>query len=80
MAYPVINEKNVYFCTGKPLPADIKYIADSLLNDTYQESFNKVIMLNEESFLPVTHTHTHTHTNKHTHRVHDSIRNLLTAD
>merc|ERR1712124_232187 len=42
MAYPVINETNVYFCTGKPLPADIKFIANSLFNDSYLESYDKI--------------------------------------
>merc|ERR1712224_477930 len=54
MAYPVIDEKNVYFCTGKPLPADIKFIANSLFNDSYQESFDKIRKLQTDRGLALT--------------------------
>merc|ERR1712037_118663 len=54
MAYPVINEKNVYFCTGKPLPTDIKFIADSLFNDSFKESFEKIRKLKTDRGLALT--------------------------
>ena len=35
-----VNEENVYFCTGNPLPGDIKCILDSLLNKGFKEVFH----------------------------------------
>ena len=40
MAFPVINEENVYLCTGNPLPRDIRAILEVVLNNEMAESFN----------------------------------------
>jgi replication factor C subunit 3/5 len=39
MAFPVINEENVYLCTGNPLPNDIRAILETVLNKEMAESF-----------------------------------------
>jgi replication factor C subunit 3/5 len=39
MAFPVINEENVYLCTGNPLPRDIRAILEATLNNDMAESF-----------------------------------------
>lgn len=39
MAYDVVNEENVYLCTGNPLPADIRKIVNWLLNEDFTSAF-----------------------------------------
>jgi replication factor C subunit 3/5 len=38
-SYPIVDETNVYLCTGDPLPTDIKSIFHALLNDPFHESY-----------------------------------------
>lgn len=38
MAYPVVNEENVYLTAGAALPAVIQSIFNSLLNDTFENA------------------------------------------
>ncbi len=45
MAFPVVNEENVYMCTGNPLPADVRLILDELLNKRFQEAFSSIFCL-----------------------------------
>ncbi|CAB4065428.1 HNRNPR [Lepeophtheirus salmonis] len=42
MAFPVVNEANIYACTGHPLPSDITKALESLLNDKLSESYHKI--------------------------------------
>ena len=39
LAYPQVDLKAVYMCTGKPLPDDIEEMLRLLLNAPYQEAF-----------------------------------------
>jgi replication factor C subunit 3/5 len=41
-AYSLVNEENVYLCTGKPLPSDINEIVTLLLNSTFVEAFQDI--------------------------------------
>lgn len=38
MAYPEVNEENVYLCTGNPLPSDIEAILSCMLNEPFAEA------------------------------------------
>jgi len=42
MAFPKVDEDTVYNTTGKPHPKDIATILESLLNDSYQQAYDKV--------------------------------------
>jgi len=42
MASEVLSEESVYLCTGNPLPADIKKILHSLLNDSFEDTYEFV--------------------------------------
>eukprot|EP01126_Amoeba_proteus_P027107 TRINITY_DN2687_c0_g1_i5.p1 TRINITY_DN2687_c0_g1~~TRINITY_DN2687_c0_g1_i5.p1 ORF type:complete len:123 (-),score=24.49 TRINITY_DN2687_c0_g1_i5:214-582(-) len=42
MAFDVVNEVNVYLCTGNPLPQTIQNITKWMLNKDYQEAYEKV--------------------------------------
>lgn len=48
MSFKEVNEENVYFCTGYPLRKDINLIADSLLNEGFVKSFEKIQKIKEE--------------------------------
>lgn len=43
MAYPEVNSNSVYLCTGYPLPSDISIIKESLLNDPFNDCYNKIM-------------------------------------
>ncbi len=38
MAYPIVNEENVYLTAGAALPGVIQSILNSLLNDTFENA------------------------------------------
>nr|ACO15282.1 Replication factor C subunit 5 [Caligus clemensi] len=42
MAFPVINESNIYACTGHPPPSDISLALESLLNDDLQKAYQTI--------------------------------------
>jgi len=42
MAYNTVNEKNVYLCTGSPLPKDIDRIIKWMLNFEFKEAHDKI--------------------------------------
>jgi replication factor C subunit 3/5 len=42
MAYDVVNENNVNNCMGLPQNNQIKIIINSLINDTFKKSYNKI--------------------------------------
>jgi len=42
MACSVVNEENVYSCTGNPLPKDIQNVLQWMLNEDFTQAFNKV--------------------------------------
>ena len=42
MAFPIVNEDNVYTCVGHPLQSDIENIVNWLLNESFTEAFEKV--------------------------------------
>lgn len=48
MAFPVVDEKNVYLCTGNPLPSEIKTMADWLLNGTFEDALKNMLDLKTE--------------------------------
>lgn len=41
MAHDVVNEANVYMCTGNPLPADVAAITQWLWNDRFPDAVRK---------------------------------------
>jgi replication factor C subunit 3/5 len=41
MAHDIINETNVYLCTGNPLPKDIEKICHWILNDSFSQAIRK---------------------------------------
>ena len=38
-AYPVVNEDNVYSCTGDVMPRDITTVTTALLNSPFNDTF-----------------------------------------
>lgn len=42
MAFPVVDENNVYSCTGNPLPADMQQIITWLLNSKFDEALHNI--------------------------------------
>ncbi|GMH46842.1 hypothetical protein TrRE_jg1691 [Triparma retinervis] len=42
MAYPEVNQSNVYLCSGSPMPADMDLIYHSLLNDPLSTCATKI--------------------------------------
>ena len=44
MASQQITEEAVYLCTGNPLPKDIELISHWLLNETFVNSFNRILL------------------------------------
>eukprot|EP01128_Nolandella_sp_AFSM9_P007442 TRINITY_DN407_c1_g1_i1.p1 TRINITY_DN407_c1_g1~~TRINITY_DN407_c1_g1_i1.p1 ORF type:complete len:379 (+),score=86.19 TRINITY_DN407_c1_g1_i1:101-1138(+) len=48
MAYEEVNERNVYLCTGNPLPADIRQIAQWMLNLDFKEALENIRALKTE--------------------------------
>ena len=50
MAYPEVNEENVYLCTGNPLPSDIKDILTATLNESFADAHAGAWSLASSSF------------------------------
>jgi replication factor C subunit 3/5 len=48
MAYPLVNESNVYLCSGSPMPNDMETIYNSLLNDNLSTCVEKVGSMSKE--------------------------------
>ena len=48
MAYNSIDDYKVYQCAGHPLPSDIDYILDLLINKGFKECYNNINKLKEE--------------------------------
>lgn len=48
MAYDVVNEENVYMCTGNPLPSLIREMVNWMLNLDFKEAFDKVLQAKTE--------------------------------
>lgn len=42
MGYGVVNEENVYICTGNPLQSDIQSIVDWMLNDSFTDAYKSI--------------------------------------
>ncbi len=45
MAFSIINEENVYLCTGNPLPRDIRQILEDVLNKPMAESYASIFLI-----------------------------------
>lgn len=39
LAYPLVDEKNVYICTGNASPGEMRQILDVLLNSNFSETY-----------------------------------------
>lgn len=39
MAYDIVNEENVYTCTGNPLPSDIATMVEWMLNEDFTTAY-----------------------------------------
>mgnify|MGYP006948877409 CR=1 FL=1 len=44
MAYDVINEENVYLCTGNPLPSLIRQILDLMLTEDFKSAYDSITL------------------------------------
>ena len=44
MAFDLVNEENVYLCTGQPLRKDISDIVDWMLNQDYTTAYNSILL------------------------------------
>lgn len=42
VGYGVVNEENVYTCTGNPLQSDIQSIVEWMLNDNFTDAYRKI--------------------------------------
>ena len=42
VGYGVVNEENVYICTGNPLQSDIQSIVDWMLNDSFTDAYKSI--------------------------------------
>jgi replication factor C subunit 3/5 len=51
MAYPEVNEANVYSCTGKPLPSEIAQILEWLFNSNFEECFKSIFIVYVEVYV-----------------------------
>uniref|UniRef100_A0A7S0YS76 AAA+ ATPase domain-containing protein n=1 Tax=Polytomella parva TaxID=51329 RepID=A0A7S0YS76_9CHLO len=52
MAFPKgIDELAVYQCTGQPLPADVRFAFQTLLSDSVEDAFRKIVLLQVEKGL-----------------------------
>lgn len=45
MAFELVNEENVYLCTGQPLRKDISDIVDWMLNQDFTTAYNNILKL-----------------------------------
>jgi len=43
MSYPEVNRRNVYLCTGAPMPEEIDSILHTLLNQPFSEAYRKLL-------------------------------------
>ena len=50
MAYPIVNEENVYLTAGAALPTVIEGILRSLFNDTFEDSYKLLSGVSVSSF------------------------------
>lgn len=41
MAFDVVDEDAVYLCTGNPMPRDIEAVVNWLLNEEFNEAFER---------------------------------------
>jgi replication factor C subunit 3/5 len=56
MAYPVVDATNVYLCTGNPLPADIRFIFEKMLNLSFAEAHAGALQFSLASSPTLTYT------------------------
>jgi replication factor C subunit 3/5 len=61
LAYPVVNEENVYRCTGKPLPQDVRRILEALLNSPFQDAYDAILKMQVDKGLSLTDIITYVH-------------------
>ncbi|XP_043271085.1 replication factor C subunit 5 [Venturia canescens] len=62
LAFGSVTEENVYACVGHPLPVDIKNILNWLLNETYENTYNKIKELKIQKGLALQDIITELHT------------------
>lgn len=65
MAYDVVNELNVYLCTGQPLRTDIESIVDWMLNKDFTTAYNNILQLKVMKGLALQDILTEVHTYVH---------------
>ena len=44
MAHDIVNEENVYTCTGNPLPSDIAAMVEWMLNEDFTTAYQSVCL------------------------------------
>ncbi|KAK8803580.1 hypothetical protein WA158_001274 [Blastocystis sp. Blastoise] len=47
MAFPIVNQENVYLCSGSPSPVIIQSIMDTLLQSSFNEAMKKISEIKE---------------------------------
>ncbi|XP_046840835.1 replication factor C subunit 5-like isoform X2 [Xenia sp. Carnegie-2017] len=65
IAFDIVNEENIYTCTGKPQRNDIAKIVDWMLNEDYKTSYHNIMELKTrkglalDDILAEVHTYVH---------------------
>ncbi|XP_031556560.1 replication factor C subunit 5-like [Actinia tenebrosa] len=67
LAFDVVNEVNVYLCTGQPLRSDISKIVEWMLNEDFATAYNNIMKLKTLKGLALQDILTEVHT--YVHRV-----------
>ncbi|XP_033119352.1 replication factor C subunit 5-like [Anneissia japonica] len=65
MAYDVVNEENVYMCTGHPLTTDIEQMLNWMLNSDFTSAYNNILNLKTLKGLALQDILTEVHTYVH---------------
>ncbi|XP_071946391.1 replication factor C subunit 5-like [Antedon mediterranea] len=65
MAYDVVNEENVYMCTGHPLTTDIEQMLNWMLNTDFLSAYNNILNLKTLKGLALQDILTEVHTYVH---------------
>ena len=54
MAFDIVNEVNVYTCTGQPLRSDIANIVEWMLNEDFNTAFTSILFTQARRLLYAT--------------------------
>ena len=54
MAFDIVNEVNVYTCTGQPLRSDIANIVEWMLNEDFNTAYTSILFMQARRLLYAT--------------------------